>query len=153
MKMKENSGGKKRDELVSFLDEGFPERVFQTSFLLSLIVIGCSLSYVSFMLTVSVAIGCFISLVLFRVSWWTIQRAVQRKRSQIKGFFLQISVVKYFIVGAMLLAACLFLEIHAVAMAVGLGIVMAVVVMKIVGRLLVDYLNKSIKVPFKKVKS
>ena len=137
----------------SLFDENFPDRVLKTSVLLSLIIIAGSLSYMSFMLTASIAIGCFISIALFKTTWWTILHAVRHKREKIKGFFLKISFLKYFIIGAMLLSACLFLEINVAAMSLGLSIVVAVIVMKVGSRLFVNYLNRSIKVPSKNIKS
>lgn len=136
--------GDKEKYLLCF-DEGFPERVLKTSFFLSLIIVAYSLCYMSVMLTVSVTIGCFISLVLYKTLWWTIQHGVQNKRSEIKGFFLKISIVKYFVLGLMLLLACLFLDINVAAMAIGLGIVLAVIIAKVGSRLLVNYLNRSVK--------
>lgn len=133
-----------KDKFSLSLDDGFPDRVLRTSLYLSLMIIVCSLSYVSFMGTVSVAVGCFISLTLYKTLWWMVQYAVRHKRSEIKGFFLKVSLVKYGIVGAMLLSFCLFFEVNAVALALGLGIVLIVLVMKIVSKLLVNYMNKSI---------
>ena len=140
-------------ESSSLFDESFPDRVLKTSVLLSLIIIAGSLSYMSFMLTASIAIGCFISIALFKTTWWTILHAGRHKREKIKGFFLKISFLKYFIIGAMLLSACLFLEINVAAMSLGLSIVVAVIVMKVGSRLFVNYLNRSIKVPSKNIKS
>lgn len=131
-------------------DEGFPERVLKTSFLLSLIVITYSLSYMSFVITLSIAIGCFTSLILCKVLWWTIQHALKYKRPEIKRFFLKVSIIKYFLTGGMLCSVCLFLEINPVAMAFGLGIVVVVIVMKIGSKLLVNYLNRSINVPLER---
>ena len=123
----------------SFLfDERFPDRVTKTSVLLSLFIIACSLSYMSFVLTTSIAIGCFISIALFKTTWWTIQYAVRHNREKIKGVFLLISFLKYFIIGTMLLSACLLLEINAVAMSLGLSIVLAVIVMKVGSRSFVN---------------
>ena len=140
-----------KQEFSLLLDEGFPDRVLKTAFFLSLIVIVCSLSYMSLILTLSISIGCFISLILYKTTWWTIQHAIQYKRMGIKGFFLKISILKYFVVSAMLLSACLFLDINVAAMALGLGIVVAVIILKVGSRLLVNYLNRSIKVPFKNI--
>ncbi|MBM4053685.1 MAG: hypothetical protein FJ264_03210 [Planctomycetes bacterium] len=145
MKIRVKQQGEKNNTLL--LDEGFPERVLQMSFYLSLIIIACSLSYMSAKLTVSVAIGCFISLLLFKMSWWGIRYGVDKKRSQIKGFFLKVSIVKYFIAGGILFFACVFLDVNAVAMFIGLSIVMAVIMLKIVGSLLVGQLNKTVKLP------
>src|SRR3972149_8913931 len=100
-------------EPSSLFDESFPDRVVKTSVLLSLIIIAGSLSYMSFMLTTSIAIGCFISIALLKATWWAIQYAVRHKGEKLKGFFLKISFLKYFIIGSMLLSACLFLEINA----------------------------------------
>lgn len=127
------------------LDDSFPDRVLKTSFYLSLVVIVCSLSYMSLVGTVSIAVGCCISLILYKMLWWTIQYAVRHKRSEIKAFFLKVSMVKYCIVGVMLLSACLFLEVNVVALALGLSMVLIVLVMKIGSKLLVNYMNKSIK--------
>ena len=129
----------------SLFDENFPDRVLKTSVMLSLIIIAGSLSYMSFVLTTSLAIGCFISIALFKTTWWAIQYAVRHKREKIKGFFLKISFLKYFIIGTMLLSACLFLEINAAAMSLGLSMVVAVIVMKVGSRLFVNYLNRSVK--------
>ena len=134
-----------KEKAVVLFDEGFPDRVLKTSVLLSLIMIAGSLSYTSFALTASITIGCFISIALFKTTWWTIQYAVQHKREKMKSFFLKISFLKYFIIGAMLFSACLFLEIDAAAMSLGLSIVVAVIVMKVGGRLFVNYLNRSVK--------
>jgi hypothetical protein len=137
----------------SLFDESFPDRVLKTSVLLSLIIIASSLSYMSFVLTTSIAVGCFISIALFKTTWWTIQYAVRHKREKIKGFFLKISFLKYFIIGTMLLSACLFLEINAAAMSLGLSMVVAVIIMKVGSRLFVNYFNRPVKVPSKNIKS
>src|SRR3989304_6005393 len=137
----------------SLFDESFPKRVIKTAVLLSLIIIAGSLSYMSFVLTTSIAIGCFISIALFKATWWAIQYAVRHKREKIKGFFLKISFLKYFIIGSMLLSACLFLEINAAAMSLGLSIVVAVIVMKVGSRLFVNYMNRSVKVSLKNINS
>ena len=140
-----------KEKSVLFPDDGFPGRVIKTSVLLSLIIIAGSLSYMSFVLTTSIAIGCFISIALLKTTWWTIQYAVRHKREKIKGFFLSISFLKYFIIGSMLLSACLFLEINAAAMALGLSIVVAVIVMKVGSRLFVNYMNKAVKGNYSKL--
>ena len=142
-----------RQEPFLLFDEGFPDRVLKTSFLLSLIIIVCSLSYMSLMLTVSITIGCFISLILCKTTWWIIQYTVQHRRTKIKSLFFKISLLKYFVLGALLLSACLFMEVNIYAMAIGLGIVVAVIIMKVGSKLLVNYLNKSTKVPFKNINS
>jgi len=131
-------------------DEGFPDRVLQMSFYVSLVVIACSLSYQSFTITLSVSIGCFMSLVLLKVTWWAIRHAVQYKQSRIKGFILKINIIKYFALGACLLSACVFWDINAVALAIGLGIVLMIIILKVTGKLLVNYMNKTIKVPYEK---
>lgn len=128
------------------LDAGFPDRVLKTSFYLSVIIIVACLSYMTMMVTVSFAIGCCISLVLYKMLWWTVQYAVRNKRSEIKGFFLKISLLKYGIVGVMLLSVCLFLKVQVEALALGLGMVLIVLVMKIGSRILVNFMNASIKV-------
>ena len=142
-----------KEKSVLFPDDGFPDRVIKTSVLLSLIIIAGSLSYMSFVLTTSIAIGCFISIALLKTTWWTIQYAVRHKRKKIKGFFLSISFLKYFIIGSMLLSACLFLEINAAAMSLGLSIVVAVIVMKIGSRLFVNYMNRPVKAPSENINS
>ncbi|MCF6155839.1 MAG: hypothetical protein E3K36_11440 [Candidatus Brocadia sp.] len=143
------TGDKAKNFLL--LDDGFPDRVLKTSFYLTILVIVCFLSCMSLMWTVSIAVGCCISLILCKTLWWTIQYAVRHKRSEIKGFFLKVSLVKYGVVGVMLLSVCLFLEVNVVALSLGLSIVLFVIVMKIGSKLLVNYLNKSIKVSSQKI--
>lgn len=140
-----------KEKSLLFFDEGFPDRVLKTSLFLSLIIVICSLSSMSLMITVSVAIGCFVSLVLYKVLWWTIQHAIRYKRSEIKKFFLKISIVKYFFVSALLLSTCLFLELNVIALMLGLSIVIAVIILKIGSKLLVNYMNRSIKVSCKDI--
>ena len=139
-----------KSKISLLFDEVFPERVLKTSVLLSLIVIAGSLSYMSFVLTTSIAIGCFISITLFKTTWWTIRHATQNNKSKIKWFFLKISLLKYFIIGSLLLSACFFLEINVVAMLLGLGMVVAVIVLKVGGTALVNFMNKSVKMPSRK---
>jgi len=139
-----------KSKISLLFDEVFPERVLKTSVLLSLIVIAGSLSYMSFVLTTSIAIGCFISITLFKTTWWTIRHATQNNKSKIKWFFLKISLLKYFIIGSLLLSACFFLEINVVAMSLGLGMVVAVIVLKVGGTALVNFMNKSVKMPSRK---
>ncbi len=141
-----------RQEPFLLFDEGFPDRVLKTSFILSLIIIVCSLSYMSLMLTMSITIGSFISIFLYKTTWWTIQHAVQYRRSKMNIFFLKINIIKYFVAGAILLAACLFFEVNISAMTIGLGIVVAVITMKAGSKLLVNFLNKTVKIPFKNIK-
>lgn len=133
------------------LDAGFPDRVLKTSFYLSVITILASLSYMTVMVTVSFAVGCCISLILYKMLWWTVQHAVQNKRSEIKSFFLKVSLAKYGIVGVMLLSVCLILEVQIVALALGLSMVLIVLIMKIVSRILVNFMNTSIKVSSQKI--
>ena len=139
-----------KSKISLLFDEVFPERVLKTSVLLSLIVIAGSLPYMSFVLTTSIAIGCFISITLFKTTWWTIRHATQNNKSKIKWFFLKISLLKYFIIGSLLLSACFFLEINVVAMSLGLGMVVAVIVLKVGGTALVNFMNKSVKMPSRK---
>ncbi|OOP56117.1 MAG: hypothetical protein AYP45_10885 [Candidatus Brocadia carolinensis] len=140
----------KRKDFLS-LDAGFPDRVLKTSFYLSVITILASLSYMTVMVTVSFAVGCCISLILYKMLWWTVQHAVQNKRSEIKSFFLKVSLAKYGIVGVILLSVCLILEVQIVALALGLSMVLIVLIMKIVSRILVNFMNTSIKVSSQKI--
>ncbi|MDN3509918.1 MAG: hypothetical protein QY310_14005 [Candidatus Jettenia sp. CY-1] len=144
-----------KEKSLLFFDEGFPDRVLKTSFFLSLLLVVCSLSYMSFMVTVSVAVGCFISLILCKVLWWTIQHMTQhvihRERSRIKKFLLKINILKYFILGALLLSISLFLDVDVIAMMIGLSVVIAVIVMKIGSKVLVNYMNRLVKVPYKDI--
>lgn len=134
-------------EAFELFDEGFPDRALKTSFYLSLVLIACSLSYQSVKLTVSLTLGCFISLALCNVLWRTIRRSLEHNKSEIKSIFLRDSIVKYVFVGVLLLSACLFIDVNVVAMAIGLGIVVAVIMMKAGGRLLVRYMNRTVKPP------
>ncbi|MCF6157449.1 MAG: hypothetical protein E3K32_02520 [wastewater metagenome] len=142
-----------KEKLLLSLDSGFPDRVLKTSFFLSLLMIICSLSSVSLISTLSLAIGCFISLGFYKTLWWTIQRAIsyrgENQKPKIQRFFLKIGLLKYFTMGAILLSSCLFLDINIIATALGLGIVIIVMMMKIGSKLIVGYVNRAVKVPFK----
>lgn len=131
----------KTDMLV--LDEGFPKRVFNTSLLLMAMIALCSTSFQSFEISYSVLIGGAISLVLCRLQWWTVRQFFQRGNQSGKQFFALVNLLKYFVLCIIFYIMFRYLQVHAIAFLAGLSLVPAVISLKTLGMVLVNYLNSS----------
>lgn len=128
-------------ELV--LDEGFPKRVFNTSLLLMAIIALCSTSFQSFKISYSVLIGCAISLGLCKLQWWTVQQFFQRGNQSGKQYFALINLLKYFVLCVIFYIMFSYLQVHVIAFLAGLSLVPAVISLKTLGMVFVNYLNSS----------
>lgn len=128
-------------ELV--LDEGFPKRVFNTSLFFMAIIALCSTSFRSFEISYSVLIGCAISLGLCRLQWWTVQQFFQRGTQSGKQYFALINLLKYFVLCVIFYIMFRYLQVHVIAFLAGLSLVPAVISLKTLGMVFVNYLNSS----------
>jgi hypothetical protein len=129
------------------LDPGFPERVFDTSLFTGMLLIVCSTALNSMNITLSLAAGVAISLAFCRVLWWSIRRFMQPGPKGQKPVFLLLGIIKYVAMGVALFFLFKHFDVHIVALFVGLSTVQAVITLKFLSLLLVDFLNKSVKVP------
>ncbi|HLA37553.1 MAG TPA: ATP synthase subunit I [Candidatus Brocadiales bacterium] len=125
------------------LDEGFPKRVFNTSLLLMAMIALCSTSFRSFEISYSVLIGCAISLGLCKLQWWAVQQFFQRGKQSGKQFFAFINLLKYFVLCVIFYIMFSYLQVHVIAFLVGISLVPAVISLKMLGMLFMNYLNSS----------
>jgi len=125
------------------LDEGFPKRVFNTSLLLMAIIALCSTSFQSFEISYSVLIGCAISLGLCKLQWWAVQQFFQRGTQSGKQFFALINLLKYFVLCVIFYIMFSYLQVHVIAFLVGISLVPAVISLKMLGMMFMNYLNSS----------
>jgi len=125
------------------LDEGFPKRVFNTSLLLMAIIALCSTSFQSFEISYSVLIGCAISLGLCKLQWWAVQQFFQRGTPSGKQFFALINLLKYFVLCVIFYIMFSYLQVHVIAFLVGISLVPAVISLKMLGMMFMNYLNSS----------
>ncbi|MEE8185515.1 MAG: ATP synthase subunit I [Thermodesulfobacteriota bacterium] len=123
------------------VDDGFLQRVQKTSLLLSLFVIISSLAYWDSSITLGLILGAFISLTFFGILCWTINRLFKLD-SKKRGFFaIKITLLKFPLLAIVLYYALSYISINPLALIVGIGIVQVVIILKIFGILLVNYMN------------
>ncbi|MFN3467652.1 MAG: ATP synthase subunit I [Candidatus Brocadiales bacterium] len=124
------------------LKEDFPQRVFYTSLFLTAIIAIASSSFQSPEISLSLLAGCAISLGLCKLQWWTVKRFFQKGR-QASGTrpFVWITLLKYSAVCLLFYIIFCHLQVHVTAFLVGIGLVPAVVSLKMAGIVLVNHLN------------
>ncbi len=130
----------RRDTLLK-IDAGFPDRVFRTGVIFSVVIVICSLFSMPTPITVGLALGAAISLSLFKLLCWTISRLFVKEKRKSTGFLVAIGFVKYPVIVAVLYYSLRYLEINVFALAAGLSIAYIVMVLKVVGMALVNYMN------------
>ena len=125
------------------IDDGFIQRVHKTSLLLSLFIIILSLSYRDNAITLGLVLGVSISLTFFDILWWTVNKFFNSKLHRKKSAFfaIKITLLKFPLLGIILYYVLSHININPFALIVGIGIVQAVMVLKVVGILFVNYTN------------
>lgn len=131
---------------VLVIDDGFLQRVFKTSLMFSLFIVISSLVYEDSSITLGLAIGAFISLTFFAILRWTIDRFFKLDNKKRVFFAVKITLLKFPLLGIILYYAFRHITINPLALIAGIGIVQAVMVLKVVGILLVNYMNSLVKV-------
>ena len=129
------------------LDQDFPQRVFDTSLFVGVLIVCISTALNSVNIALSLAAGVAVSLAFCHTLWWSIRYFIRPGVKGQKPAFLLIGVVKYLSLGIGLFFLFRHIDVHAIAFFVGLSTVQTVIVLKFTSLLLVDLLNKSIKVP------
>jgi len=125
------------------VDDGFIQRVHKTSLWLSLFIIILSLSYRDSAITLGLILGVSISLTFFKLLCWTVNRFFSSKLQMRKRAFfaIKITLLKFPLLGVLLYYVLRYININPLALIVGIGIVQAVMVLKVVGILFVNYTN------------
>ena len=125
------------------VDDGFIQRVHKTSLLLSLFIIILSLSYRDSAITLGLLLGVSISLTFFELLWWTVNKFFSSKLHWKKSAFfaIKITLLKFPLLGIILYYVLKYININPLALIAGIGIVQAVMILKVVGILFVNYMN------------
>ncbi|MFV1950574.1 MAG: hypothetical protein ACC630_01255, partial [Nitrospinota bacterium] len=79
------------------IDEGFPRRIFNTSLILSAIIILLSMGSASYQVIMGLAMGMGISLVFFWLLWSTVDRFLLMGKKRGGFLFFIIGLSKHFI--------------------------------------------------------
>lgn len=133
-----------RDDLLE-LDQGLPERVFDTSLFLGVLLTLCSTSLGSLEITLGLAAGVVISLAFCQVLWWSIRHFIRPGVRGQKSVFLAIGIIKYAALTAALFVMFRYFNVHVLAFFVGLSTVQTVIILKLLSLMLVDFLNRYIR--------
>jgi hypothetical protein len=123
------------------IDDGFLQRVHKTSLLLSLFIIISSLVYWDSSITLGLILGASIGLTFFGILCWTVNRFSKLDSKKRVFFAIKITLLKFPLLGVVLYYAFSYISINPLALIAGIGIVQAVIILKIVGILLVNYMN------------
>lgn len=137
----------KKTDAPLLLDSGFVDRVFNTSLFLGVILSLGSLSFGYFHLALSLGLGVAISLVFCRALWWTIIFLFPAGGRDKRQFFFLFSFLKYTTLAVFLYIIFRHLEVHPLAFLLGISVVQLVIFFTFMSMLLVNFLNKWIKVP------
>lgn len=139
-------------------DSDFPGRVLKMSAILSLFLLVFSVSFWSLAITVGLAFGMAISFGLMRSLWWMISAIfpavvsdnTKNRGKRVKLNLIFFNVSKYILISGALFYLMRYVPINLIAFVVGISFVQMVMVSKIVSVLLVNYLNKAIRVDVEK---
>ncbi|MGR3179603.1 MAG: ATP synthase subunit I [Candidatus Anammoxibacter sp.] len=141
-----------------FLDNDFPRRVFKMSVILSVILALFSVSFWSFEITCGLVAGMAISFGLMRMLWWLtsvifpliVKSETKNREKKVKYSLIFFNLVKYLLISVVLFCLLRYVPINLYAFVIGISFVQMVMVSKILSVMLVNYLNKTIKVDVKK---
>lgn len=127
------------------IDEGFPRRIFNTSLILSIIIILLSIGRASYRVTIGLAIGMGISLVLFVVLWSTVDRFLLMGKKKGGFIFFIIGLSKYFILGGVLFFIFRYSQANPLSLLIGISLVHIVIILKVAGIGMVNYVNRTVR--------
>lgn len=123
------------------IDDGFLQRVSKTSLLVSLFIIISSLAYWDSSITLGLILGAFIGLTFFGILCWTVNRFFKLDSKKRVFFAIKITLLKFPLLCIVLYYVLGYISINSFALIAGIGIVQAVMILKIVGILLLNYMN------------
>lgn len=135
---------------ISVPDKGFPKRVLKTSIILSFVFIIYSFYFNSLEITYSLALGIGISIGTIYLLWRVLKSVyvlgdVGTVKKRAKHLVTLAGVCKYIFVSFILFFVFRHLKINLIALFIGVSIVQIVIVFKMLGFFLINYLNKTNK--------
>jgi hypothetical protein len=125
------------------IDKEFPRRVYKTSLLFSVLIILLSLLYGRWPITWGLLIGTGISILFFKILWWTVDQVFKRSGKKAMLFSLKIFIIKFPLLGIFLYYLFKNAEINPFALVGGIAIVQVVMFLKAIGVVIVNSMNKS----------
>jgi ATP synthase I chain len=129
------------------IDDAFLRRVLKTSLWFSLFIIMCSFAYRDNSITMGLFLGACISLAFFAVLHWTVNKFFSFKKDRKKKpfFAIKITLIKFPILGVILYYSLTHVNINSFSLIVGISIVQAVMILKVVGMLFTNRMNSLAK--------
>ena len=125
------------------IDKDFPRRVFKTSVLLSALITLLLVLYGRWSITLGFMIGAAISILFFKILWWTVDQAFKRSGKKALYFALKIFLIKFPLLGISLYYLFTNVAINPFALVGGIVIVQAVMFLKAIGVVIVNSMGKS----------
>ena len=124
------------------IDEAFPRRTFNTSLILSIIIILLSMGRASYQVTLGLSIGMGISIVFFWLLWSTVTKFLSMGKRKGGSLLFIIGLSKYFILAIFLFFIFSYVKINALALLIGISLVHMVIILKVAGIGMVNYANR-----------
>lgn len=124
------------------IEKEFPRRVYKTSLLLSALITLLCLLFGLWSITLGFMVGAGISILFFRTLWWTVDQVFNRSGKKALFFSFKIFLIKFPLLGIFLYYLFKNVEINPFALVGGIVIVQGVMVLKAVGVVVVNSMNK-----------
>lgn len=125
------------------IDEGFPKRVLKTSLILTGLIILVSISQWPLEVTTGFIIGAGISLILFIILCGSVKYLLHPDSKREKLFFGIAFIFKFFALLIALFLTFKYLSFSYLAFLIGIGLVQLVIFLKLVGIVMVNYMNRT----------
>lgn len=125
------------------IDEDFPERVIRTSLILTGFIFFISLAKWSFEITAGFGIGAVISLLFFIILRYSVKCFLNPDEKGGKIFFGIAFLLKFTALILSLFLIIKYLSINFLALMVGIGLVQVVLLLKVIGIVIVNYMNQN----------
>ncbi len=127
------------------IDKDFPRRVFNTSVVLSALITFLLLMWGQWPITLGFMIGAAISILFFKILWWTVDQVFKRSGKKALYFALKIFLIKFPLLGISLYYLFTNVDINPFALVGGIVIVQVVMFLKAIGVVIVNSMRKSAK--------
>jgi|GEM_PF-597688 hypothetical protein len=125
------------------IDKDFPRRVFKTSMVLSALITLLLFLYGQWSITLGFMIGAAISILFFKILWWTVDQIFKRSGKKALYFSLKIFIVKFPLLGILLYYLFLNVDINPFALVSGIAVLQAVMFLKAIGVVIANSTRKS----------
>jgi hypothetical protein len=125
------------------IDKDFPRRVFKTSMVLSALITLLLFMLGQWPITLGFMIGAAISLLFFKILWWTVDQIFKRSGKKALYLALKIFLIKFPLLGILLYYLFLNVDINPFALVGGIAVIQAVMFLKALGVVIANSTRKS----------